>query len=170
MAITAAAAFNLVLINDQTQSPTFLNKNNIGDHQLLVDSAIFAQPPTSLFTSQTQPRRCQISCKKTKWFKKFVDALECLSIEEINDPARQWHCSACGRGGTIQRYLGVQTLMQHAKGAGSTRVRLHRELAQLLEQRLHNHNDDQHPTSAKWIALKQEKKDHNIVWPPMVLI
>ncbi|KAF2301722.1 hypothetical protein GH714_028782 [Hevea brasiliensis] len=64
--------------------------------------------------------------------------------------------------------------MKHAKTKGSRRLRLHRELAQLLEEKLHGSQ----ATSAalggeacgKWKGPKEEKKHHEIVWPPMVVV
>ncbi|KAK8601493.1 hypothetical protein V6N12_051325 [Hibiscus sabdariffa] len=33
--------------------------------------------------------------KKNRWFKKLFETLDRLSIEEINDPEKRWHCPAC---------------------------------------------------------------------------
>ncbi|XP_021628061.1 protein SUPPRESSOR OF GENE SILENCING 3 homolog isoform X2 [Manihot esculenta] len=138
------------------------------------DSDSDTLPDTDDYDSEASPRSPR-SCKKSKWFKKFLKGFEYLSAEEINDPARQWHCPACqGGAGAIKRYLGLQILIKHAKTKGSRRMRLHRELAQLLEEKLHSNL----ATSAaigdeacgKWKGLKEENKDHEIVWPPMVLI
>ncbi|KAJ9189829.1 hypothetical protein P3X46_001081 [Hevea brasiliensis] len=138
------------------------------------DSDSDALPDTDDYDSEASPRSPE-SCKKSKWFKKFLEGLEYLSTEEINDPARQWHCPSCqGVAGAIKRYLGLQTLMKHAKTKGSRRLRLHRELAQLLEEKLHGSQ----ATSAalggeacgKWKGPKEEKKHHEIVWPPMVVV
>ncbi|KAF2301683.1 hypothetical protein GH714_028664 [Hevea brasiliensis] len=128
------------------------------------DSDSDALPDTDDYDSEASPRSPE-SCKKSKWFKKFLEGLEYLSTEEINDPARQWHCPSCqGVAGAIKRYLGLQTLMKHAKTKGSRRLRLHRELAQLLEEKLHGSQ----ATSAalggeacgKWKGPKEEKKHH----------
>ncbi|KAF2301699.1 hypothetical protein GH714_028713 [Hevea brasiliensis] len=101
------------------------------------DSDSDALPDTDDYDSEASPRSPE-SCKKSKWFKKFLEGLEYLSTEEINDPARQWLCPSCqGVAGAIKWYLGLQTLMKHAKTKGSRRLRLHRELAQLLEEKLH---------------------------------
>eukprot|EP00257_Ricinus_communis_P013450 XP_015570881.1 protein SUPPRESSOR OF GENE SILENCING 3 homolog [Ricinus communis] len=144
------------------------NDDDMGDS----DSDVF--PDTDSYDSEASPRSSE-TCKKSKWFKKFVNGLDDLSIEETKDLVRQWHCPACqGGAGAIKRYLGVQTLIQHAKAKGSTRMRLHRELAQLLEEKLRG---DQATSAtpyriacAKWKGLKEEQKDHEIVWPPMVFI
>ncbi|KAJ6697561.1 hypothetical protein OIU85_003889 [Salix viminalis] len=88
--------------------------------------------------------------KSSRWFKKFFDSLDSLSIEEINEPARQWHCPACQGGpGAIDWYRGLQPLITHAKTKGSKR------LGEVF---------------GKWKGLKDDEKDHEIVWPPMVIV
>lgn len=112
--------------------------------------------------------------KKSKWFKKFFDILDSLSVNEINDPARQWHCPACQRGpGSIDWYRGLHPLMTHAKTKGSSRLKVHRELAELLEEELCQRGTSVVPAGevfGKWKGLKDDEKDHEIVWPPMVVI
>ncbi|OMO90394.1 hypothetical protein CCACVL1_07380 [Corchorus capsularis] len=112
--------------------------------------------------------------KKDRWFKKFFDSLDKLSIEEINNPDRQWHCPACQGGpGAIDWYRGLQPLVTHAKTKGSKRVKLHRELAELLDEELRRRGTSVIPAGeafGKWKGLKAEEKDHEIVWPPMVII
>ncbi|KAF9684144.1 hypothetical protein SADUNF_Sadunf04G0087200 [Salix dunnii] len=106
--------------------------------------------------------------KKSRWFKKFFDS---LSIEEINEPARQWHCPACqGCPGAINWYRGLQPLITHAKTKGAQRIKLHRELAELLDEELSKRGSSVVPAGevfGKWKGLKDEEKDHDIVWPPM---
>ncbi|XVE98548.1 hypothetical protein REPUB_Repub03eG0115400 [Reevesia pubescens] len=112
--------------------------------------------------------------KNNRWFKKLFETLDSLSIEEINEPARQWHCPACQGGpGSIDWYRGLQPLVTHAKTKGSKRVKLHRELAQLLDEELRRRGTSVIPAGeafGKWRGLKDEEKDHEIVWPPMVII
>ncbi|MBA0744705.1 hypothetical protein Gogos_007318 [Gossypium gossypioides] len=112
--------------------------------------------------------------KKNRWFKKFFDSLDKLRVEEINDPARQWHCPACQGGpGAIDWYRGLQPLVTHAKTKGSKRVKLHRELAELLDEELRRRGTSVIPAGeafGKWRGLKDVEKDHEIVWPPMVII
>lgn len=112
--------------------------------------------------------------KKSRWFKKFFEILDSLTVEEINEPARQWHCPACQGGpGAIDWYRGMQPLMAHAKTKGSKRVKLHRELAELLDEELRRKGASIIPAGelfGKWKGLKDEEKDHEIVWPPMVII
>lgn len=57
--------------------------------------------------------------KKNRWFKRFFENLDGLSIEKINEPERQWHCPACQGGpGAIDWYRGLQPLLTHAKTKG----------------------------------------------------
>ncbi|OMO61141.1 hypothetical protein COLO4_33528 [Corchorus olitorius] len=109
------------------------------------------------------------------WAMQNTDSsLDKLSIEEINNPDRQWHCPACQGGpGAIDWYRGLQPLVTHAKTKGSKRVKLHRELAELLDEELRRRGTSVIPAGeafGKWKGLKAEEKDHEIVWPPMVII
>ncbi|KAM5558546.1 protein SUPPRESSOR OF GENE SILENCING 3 [Rosa sericea] len=112
--------------------------------------------------------------KKNRLLKKFFEVLDSLAIEEINDPVRQWHCPACQKGpGAIDWYRGLQPLMTHAKTKGSIRARLHRELAELLDEELRRRGTTVVPAGeafGKWKGLTVEEKDHEIVWPPMAII
>lgn len=112
--------------------------------------------------------------KNHRLLKNFFEVLDNLTVAEINDPVRQWHCPACQNGpGAIDWYRGLQPLMTHAKTKGSIRVRLHRELAELLDEELRRRGTTVVPSGeafGKWKGLKVEEKDHEIVWPPMVVI
>lgn len=112
--------------------------------------------------------------KKCRWFREFFEILDGLTIEQINDPERQWHCAACQGGpGAIDWFRGLQPLMAHAKTKGSKRVKIHRELAVLLDEELRRRGTSVIPAGeafGKWKGLKNEEKDHEIVWPPMVVI
>ncbi|CAJ1974736.1 unnamed protein product [Sphenostylis stenocarpa] len=112
--------------------------------------------------------------KKNKWFRKFFANLDDLTVEQINEPERQWHCPACQGGpGAIDWYRGLQPLLTHAKTKGSKRVKIHRELAVLLDEELRRRGTSVIPageTFGKWKGLIEEEKDHEIVWPPMVII
>ncbi|ESW31925.1 hypothetical protein PHAVU_002G279500 [Phaseolus vulgaris] len=112
--------------------------------------------------------------KKSKWFKVFFENLDSLSIEKINEAERQWHCPACRGGpGAIDWYRGLQPLITHAKTKGSKRVKIHREFAELLDEELLRRGTAVIPAGevfGKWKGLKDEEKDHEIVWPPMVVI
>ncbi|CAN6330805.1 unnamed protein product [Urochloa humidicola] len=111
--------------------------------------------------------------KLNKWFKSFFEVLDTLSVEQINEQTRQWHCPACKNGpGAIDWYKGLQPLMTHARTKGSTRVKLHRELAALLEEELSRRGTSVVPAGeqfGKWKGLK-EGTDREIVWPPMVIV
>lgn len=112
--------------------------------------------------------------KNSKWFRKFFEIMDNLPLDDINDPARQWHCPACQGGpGAIDWYRGLQPLMTHAKTKGSKRVKLHRDFAELLEEELQTRGTSVLPAGeafGKWKGLIDEEKDHEIVWPPMVVI
>uniref|UniRef100_A0A803KNL0 Uncharacterized protein n=1 Tax=Chenopodium quinoa TaxID=63459 RepID=A0A803KNL0_CHEQI len=114
------------------------------------------------------------SMKNNKMLKKFVEIVDALTIEEINEPERQWHCPACHGGpGAIDWYKGLQPLMAHARTKGSQRVKLHRTFADILDEELRRKGTSVVPAGesyAQWEGLKQEVKDHDIVWPPMVMI
>ncbi|XP_010521614.1 PREDICTED: protein SUPPRESSOR OF GENE SILENCING 3 [Tarenaya hassleriana] len=111
--------------------------------------------------------------KKNKWFKKFFESLDSLSIEQINEPQRQWHCPACQNGpGSIDWYC-LQPLITHARTKGARRVKLHRELAEILDEELRRRGASVIPAGevyGQWKGLGEEEKDHEIVWPPMVMI
>ncbi|KAL2941271.1 Protein SUPPRESSOR OF GENE SILENCING 3 [Bienertia sinuspersici] len=114
------------------------------------------------------------SLKRTGMLKKFFVIFDSLSVEDLNDAERQWHCPACHGGpGAIDWYKGLQPLIAHARTKGSQRVKLHRTFANVLDEELRRRG-----TSAvsagesfgQWEGLKQETKDHDIIWPPMVVI
>uniref|UniRef100_A0A7N0UHZ5 Uncharacterized protein n=1 Tax=Kalanchoe fedtschenkoi TaxID=63787 RepID=A0A7N0UHZ5_KALFE len=112
--------------------------------------------------------------KKNRWFKKFFESLDGLTQEEINEPGRQWHCPACQGGpGAIDWFRGLQPLMTHAKTKGAKRVKLHREFADLLDEELYRRGTTAYPSGeqfGKWKGLTQKTPDHEIVWPPMVVV
>ncbi|KAF5181707.1 Suppressor of gene silencing protein [Thalictrum thalictroides] len=112
--------------------------------------------------------------KKHKWFKDFFGALDKLTVEELNDPLRQWHCPACKNGpGAIDWYRGLQPLMAHAKTKGARRVELHRELAEILDEELYRRGTSVIPAGeafGKWEGLRENVADREIVWPPMVVV
>ncbi|EOA20190.1 hypothetical protein CARUB_v10000486mg [Capsella rubella] len=113
------------------------------------------------------------SRKQNKWFKKFFDSLDSLSIEQINEPQRQWHCPACQGGPGAIDWYNLQPLIAHARTKGARRVKLHRELAEVLDQDLQMRGASVIPYGeiyGQWKGLGEEEKDHEIVWPPMVII
>lgn len=111
--------------------------------------------------------------KNDRWFKSFFTILDNLSVEEMNEPGRQWHCPACQGGpGAIDWFRGLQPLITHAKTKGSKRVKIHREFAMLLDEELQRRGTSAIPAGesfGKWKGLN-DPKDHEIVWPPMVII
>lgn len=111
--------------------------------------------------------------KQNKWFKKFFDSLDSLSIEQINEPQRQWHCPACQNGPGAIDWYNLQPLLAHARTKGARRVKLHRELAEVLDKDLQMRGASVIPCGeiyGQWKGLGEEEKDHEIVWPPMVVI
>ncbi|XP_010252365.1 PREDICTED: protein SUPPRESSOR OF GENE SILENCING 3 [Nelumbo nucifera] len=112
--------------------------------------------------------------KKNKWFKIFFESLDNLTVEQINEPQRQWHCPACKNGpGGIDWYRGLQPLMTHAKTKGAKRVLLHRKFAEVLEEELARRGTSVIPSGeayGKWKGLEKTVADKEIVWPPMVVI
>ncbi|CAL9231314.1 unnamed protein product [Arabidopsis halleri] len=113
------------------------------------------------------------SRKQNKWFKKFFDSLDCLSIEQINEPQRQWHCPACQNGPGAIDWYNLHPLLAHARTKGARRVKLHRELAEVLEKDLEMRGASVIPCGeiyGQWKGLGEDEKDHEIVWPPMVII
>ncbi|XP_073125416.1 protein SUPPRESSOR OF GENE SILENCING 3 isoform X2 [Henckelia pumila] len=111
--------------------------------------------------------------KKHRRFRELFKCLDGLSVEQINDPERQWHCPACHGGpGAIDWYHGLQPLIAHASTKRSKKVKLHRELAELLEEELQRRGTSAVPAGevfGKWKGLG-ERADKAIVWPPMVVI
>ncbi|KAL6523750.1 Protein SUPPRESSOR OF GENE SILENCING [Orobanche gracilis] len=111
--------------------------------------------------------------KKNRWFKDLFKSLDDLTVEQINEPERQWHCPACKGGpGAIDWYRGLLPLISHAKTKRSKRVKLHRELAVLLDEELKRMGTSAVPSGevfGKWKGL-EEMADKEIVWLPMVII
>ncbi|KAK4376529.1 hypothetical protein RND71_002825 [Anisodus tanguticus] len=95
-----------------------------------------------------------------------------MTVAQINDPERQWHCPACkGGSGAVVWFTGLLSLMSHTKTKCGKRIKLHRELAQLLEEELLQRGTSVVPPGevyGKWDGI--EVKDKEIVWPPMVII
>ncbi|GAB2277241.1 Protein SUPPRESSOR OF GENE SILENCING [Dionaea muscipula] len=111
--------------------------------------------------------------KNHRMLKAFFEVLDRLAVEEISEPERRWHCPACQGGpGAIEWFRGLQSLMTHAKTKGSIRVKLHREFADLLEEELCSRGAVVQSVESfgQWQGLKQESRDFEIVWPPMVII
>lgn len=112
--------------------------------------------------------------KKHPWFKHFFEVLDKLTVDQINEPSRQWHCPACRNGpGAIDWYRGLQPLMAHAKTKGAKRVKIHRELAEVLDEELMRRGTSVIPAGeafGKWIGLRENVSDKDIVWPPMVVV
>ncbi|KAD2394117.1 hypothetical protein E3N88_41094 [Mikania micrantha] len=112
--------------------------------------------------------------KKNKLYADFFGRLDTLTIDQINEPTKQWHCPACQKGrGAIAWYKGLLSLVAHAKTKGSKRVKIHRDLAIILEEELRIRGATINPageSSGQWKGLDEVVKDKEIIWPPMVVI
>uniref|UniRef100_M1D8T7 Protein SUPPRESSOR OF GENE SILENCING 3 n=1 Tax=Solanum tuberosum TaxID=4113 RepID=M1D8T7_SOLTU len=109
----------LDLPSDESDEDNILSDDEFDDHQNLKDM-------------NNEER------KKCRWFKEFFECLNKLTIHMIIDPKRQWHCPACKGGpGAIRWFTGLHSLMSHTKTKCGFKFKLHRELAQLLEEELH---------------------------------
>ncbi|XP_048544462.1 protein SUPPRESSOR OF GENE SILENCING 3 homolog [Triticum urartu] len=109
--------------------------------------------------------------KTNKWFKSFFQETDTLSVDQIHE--RQSHCPACQNGpGAIAWFKGLESLVRHARTMGSRRVKLHRELAALLEEEMSRRGSSVVQPGehfGKWNGLA-ESTDRQIVWPPMVIV
>lgn len=112
--------------------------------------------------------------KKSRWFWKFFDNLSKLRVDEMNSQAMRWHCPACQGGiGAIDWYHGLQPLLNHARTTKVRRARLHRAFAETLEEECSRRGAPLirfGEAYGLWEGLDKKVKDHEIVWPPMVLI
>jgi hypothetical protein len=112
--------------------------------------------------------------KKSKWFKGFFKDINKLPTEEINSPSRQWHCPACQGGpGAIDWYRGLEPLMHHARTKQARRVKLHRKFVEILDQELQMKGTSvtlSGEVYGRWEGLDEKVNDHEIIWPPMVVV
>ncbi|XP_020221507.1 protein SUPPRESSOR OF GENE SILENCING 3 [Cajanus cajan] len=113
-------------------------------------------------------------CKKSKWLRKFFDKLNALPHEEMTSLEKQWHCPACQGGpGAIDWYKGLQPLLDHSRTIQTRRARLHRMFAETLEEECLRRGSPLTKVCEahdRWEGLDDKVKDHEIVWPPMVII
>ena len=112
--------------------------------------------------------------KKSKWFNAFFESLEKLTVEEIVSPVGRWHCPACqGGSGAINWYRGVQPILTHAMTKKTRRAKMHRVFAELLVEEMRRRGTFINPVNdafGRWEGLNDRVADHDIVWPPMVII
>ena len=111
--------------------------------------------------------------KKNKWYADLFKTLEGLTLEEINEP-RSYHCPACQNSpDAIHWYRTLPSLLTHAKTKESKRVKIHRNLAVILEEELQTRGANivaSRESYGQWKGLNESVKDKEIVWPPMVVI
>ncbi|KAL4563997.1 hypothetical protein LXL04_028046 [Taraxacum kok-saghyz] len=114
------------------------------------------------------------SRKKNPWFSKLFKTLDTLTTQQIHEPARQWHCPACQNGPcSIKWYRGMQSFLTHIKTKGTRRPKLHRHLSELLDEELSRKGDvlvQNYESYGKWKGLDKAIQDHQVVWPPMVVV
>ncbi|CAK7357013.1 unnamed protein product [Dovyalis caffra] len=112
--------------------------------------------------------------KKSRRFKAFFDDFDKLTVEEINSPARKWHCPACEGGpGAIDWYRGMHPLAYHAKTKKTRRVKLHRIFSEILDEGMRKKGTLVTPLGesfGRWQGLDARVKDYEIAWPPTVMI
>lgn len=108
--------------------------------------------------------------KKNKLLRSFFETMDGLSSAQITAQTRRWHCPACHDGpGAIAWYKGLQPLMTHAKTKTTSRIRLHREFVEILDEELQRRGLDVKVFS-KWKGIHESTTNPEIVWPPMVVL
>ncbi|PWA87127.1 Zinc finger-XS domain-containing protein [Artemisia annua] len=114
------------------------------------------------------------SRKKHPYFVELFESLDELTADQINEPVRQWHCPACRDGpGSIHWFRGMKAFVTHIKTKGSRRPKLHRDLADLLDEELFRRGAvavQNAEVFGKWVGVDKGVGDWNIVWPPMVIV
>lgn len=165
-------AKNGVVVDERTPAWEDIDDDS-DDYELIVDSdeELLNDDYDDFEMSQKSPD----TLKKSRWFNKFFKGLEHLTVDQMNEPSNQWHCPACqGGSGAIDWYRSMQALMTHARTRLTRRVLLHRKFAELLEEELRRKGISvAKPVSesfGRWHGLREMTADHEIVWPPMVVV
>ncbi|KAK8530080.1 hypothetical protein V6N13_102958 [Hibiscus sabdariffa] len=157
-------------VGDNLDDEYILNEYDNNDPDVVYDSDDFDDYG---FDSDEEEKSHEAR-KKNKWFNSFFQRLEKLSVEEIISPVQQWHCPACQGGpGAIDWYRGVQPLLTHSMTKTTRRAKMHRVFAELLVEEMRRRGTFIKPDNdafGRWEGLNGRVADHEIVWPPMVII
>ncbi|WOG91615.1 hypothetical protein DCAR_0310864 [Daucus carota subsp. sativus] len=104
----------------------------------------------------------------------IYDSDECDTDEYDTDESQKSHESRKKKEHVRKVLVLLQPLMSHAKTRRKGNVKVHRELAELLEEELRIRGTSVIPAGVafgKWRGLKENVvRDKEIVWPPMVII
>lgn len=112
--------------------------------------------------------------KKNKWCRDFFGRLDKVAsqVEKLDSPSIRWHCPICRGGpGAIDWYHGLQPLYVHAMTIQVRFAIVHRRFAETLKEECRRREAPlTSEASGLWEGLDKKLKDHEIVWPPMVII
>lgn len=157
-------------VGDKLDDETGDNEYDNGDSDILYDS----DDIDDYVSDSDEDEKSHEARKMNKWFHLFFESLEKLTVEEILSPVRQWHCPACQGGpGAINWYRGVQPLLTHSMTKTTRRAKLHRVFAEVLVEEMRRRETFIKPVKdafGRWEGLTDRVADHEIVWPPMVII
>lgn len=111
--------------------------------------------------------------KKDTLFKQFFDSMAAISVDQLNEHDKQWHCPVCQDA--IDSHRGLQSLLAHASTVRSKRVKLHRKFAKVLEEEVNilgRSSINNEEMFGKWKGPCQDGETVNplIVWPPAIIV
>ncbi|XP_039063044.1 protein SUPPRESSOR OF GENE SILENCING 3-like [Hibiscus syriacus] len=157
-------------VGDNLDGENIVNEYDNNDPDVVYDSDEF----DDYGFGSDEDEKSHEARKKSKWFNSFFQRLEKLTVEEIISPVQQWHCPACHGGpGAIDWYRGLQPLLTHSMTKTTRRAKMHRVFAELLVEEMRKRGTLIKPENdafGRWEGLNDRVTDHEIVWPPMVII